>query len=64
MSDYGDMVDRLERRWWADRQRPERLEQTRAMCALVWTDGWGDHHCSLPPNHDGKHRCHCDSEAR
>lgn len=40
------------------------LDQKRAVCGLCWTDGWADHHCVGPANHDGPCRCHCDAEYR
>lgn len=31
-------------------------------CAYTWRDGWGEHTCHLPDDHDGKCRCRRDAE--
>lgn len=33
-------------------------------CGHAWHDGWGDHVCDLPAEHDGDHRCRCGNTDR
>lgn len=34
------------------------------VCGYEWVDGWGEHRCSQPDEHEGDHRCHCDFTTR